>query len=237
MNATRYLISTLFLACVCVPAAIFGAEDVPGLLEMKGPKAKEIVTKPSLFRESRLPHLPVSAKQYEFLVDRPRVALALAHLYAPFLDPYQVEVRPGRVFHIHEPGRLAGDAELIDARPGRRVYLISGFFDIFKIRINGQMVLMTVYREDLEKGEVFVDSTTSGSIKIASAFAGAFARAADFLFPRKVDQRIDRLLRAAASIAAAVRSDPAEAYRRLEASGEVSREELTDFVRMFGPES
>jgi hypothetical protein len=234
MKAYRcFMLITLGLALACIPTGVFGAEDISSLLETKGPGAKGILAKPSIFRESTLPRLPISPGQIEFLIDHPRVLLALAHLYAPFLDNYSVEVRPDQVIHIDDPGKLAGDAELIDARPGRRVYLIAGYFNIFKMRFDGHMVLMTVYSERRENAAVSVDATTTAFIKIDSAVADAFARLADYLFPKKVDERIERFLRAAESIAVAVHKDPAAAHRKLLSAGEVGAEELQEFGRTF----
>jgi hypothetical protein len=232
-QSLNFIIITLGLALVCMPTGVFGAEDISSLLETKGATAKGIISKPSLFRESKLPHLPISPKQIEFLIDNPHVALALAHLYAPFLDRYSVKVRPDHVVHIEDPGALAGDAELIDARPGRRAYLIAGHYDILKMRFNGDIVLITAYSEQRENAAVSVDATTTAYIKIHSAFAGAFARLADFLFPKKVDGRIARFVHAAENIAVEVHKDPKAAYRKLKASGEVSDEELGEFGRMF----
>ncbi len=234
MNVNRYfLIATLCLALTCMPASIFGAEDISSLLGGKGPEAKEIIAKPSIFRESKLLHLPISQRQIEFLIDHPSVALALAHQYTPYLDNYHVEVRPDHVIHIQDPGTLAGDAELIGARPGRRVYFIAGYFDIFKIRFNGQMVLLTIYSERKGNAVVSVDATTTAYIKIDSSLGGAFARLADYLFPKKVDERIERFLRAAKSISVAVHKEPAKAYSKLKAAGEVSAEELKAFELTF----
>jgi hypothetical protein len=137
------------------------------------------------------------------------------------------------MIHIDDPGKLAGDAELIDARPGRRVYLISGYFNIFKMRFDGHMVLMTVYSERRENAAVSVDATTTAFIKIDSAVAAAFARLADYLFPKKVDERIERFLHAAESIAVAVHKDPAAAHRKLLSAGEVGAEVLQEFGRTF----
>jgi hypothetical protein len=137
------------------------------------------------------------------------------------------------VIHIDDPGKLAGDAELIDARPGRRVYLIAGYFNIFKMRFDGHMVLMTVYSERRKDAAVSVDTTTTAYIKIDSSFAASFARLADYLFPKKVDVRIERFLHAAESIAIAVHKDPAAAHRKLVSAGEVSAEELQEFGRTF----
>jgi hypothetical protein len=236
MNANRYLmIMTLGLALVCMTAGVFGAEDISSLLESRGPAAREIVTEPSIVRESKLPNLPINSEKIEFLIDNPQVVLALAHLYAPFLDSYRVEVRPDHVVHIEEPGILAGDAELIDVRPGRRVYLIAGYYDIFKMRFDGDVVLVTMYAEQRASEAVSVDASTIAYFKIHGGFSGTLARLADFLFPKKVDERIERLVRAAESIGVAVNKDPAEAYGKLKSAGEVSAEKLEEFGRVFLP--
>jgi hypothetical protein len=236
MNANRYLmIMTLGLALICIPVGVFGAEDISSLLESRGPAAKEIITEPSIVRESKLPNLPINPEQIEFLIDNPHVALALAHLYAPFLDNYKVEVRSHHVVHIDEPGTLGGDAELIDVRPGRRVYLIAGYYDVLKMRFNGDVVLVTTYSEARKNDAVSVDAATIAYFKINGDFAGTFAWLADYLFPKTVDERIERFVRAAESIAVAVHKDPAAAYGKLKASGEVSAEELEEFGRTFRP--
>jgi len=234
MKTSRYsLPAILGVALVCMQAPVFGAVEISTLLEKKGPTAKEIITAPSIFREAKLSRLPISLSQIEFLIDHPRMASALAHLYAPFLDHYSVEVRSDQVTHIHDRETLEGDAELIDTSPGRRVYFIAGFFTIFKIRFYGHMVLVTVYSEQRENAAFSVDATTTAYIKIDSSFGGAFARLADYLFPKKVDERIARFLRAAEAITVAVHKDPAGAYRKLGASGEVSAEELREFGLTF----
>ncbi len=234
MKTNRFfIIIFLSLAIVSLPIGVFGAEDIAGLLESKGPAAKGIITEPSIVRESKLPNLPINPKQIEYLIDNPHVMLALAHLYAPFLDNYSVKIRSDHVVHIDEPGTLAGDAELIDIRPGRRVYLISGYYDVFNMRFNGDVVLVTMYSEQSENAAVSVDATAIAYFKIKSGFAGAFARLADYLFPKKVDERIERFVRAAEIISIAVHKDPAEAYRKLKASGELSPEELEEFGRTF----
>jgi hypothetical protein len=231
----HFLIITLGLALACVPAAVFGTEDISSLLETKRPASASVVAKPFIFREAKLPRLLINKEQLEFLVDHPDVALALAHLYAPFLDNYSVNVLPDHAVHIEDPGTLAGDAELIDVRPGRRVYLIAGYYNILKMRFNGEIALITVYAEQREDEDaaVSVDATVTAYIKIKSAFAGALARLADFLFPQKVDERLERFVHAAEDISVAIRRDPKDAYRKLKASGEINAGELEEFGRIF----
>lgn len=234
MKISRYLMIFAFgLALICLTTSIFSAEDQFSFLEAKKPAVKEVVANPSLIRESKFPRLPLNKKQIEFLIDNPRVALALAHLYASFLDGYRLELMPERVIHISDSDKLAGDAELVDVSPGRRGYFIAGYFEVLKLRFYGKMVLLTGYSEQRTDERVSVEATTTAYIKIDSVLASAFARLADFLFPKKVDARIERFVRAAETIVAEVHKDPQGAYKKLKAAGEVSPDELADFDRTF----
>ena len=226
-------ITSLLLAIVFIPASIINAFDISSLLEKKGSRAKEVITRPTISRVSELPRLPVSLRQYEFLIDHPRLSMALAHFYDPSLDLYKIEVRTDGLIHVDDPAGLAGDVELVNSVPGRRVYFISGHFDILKIRFNGHMVLMTSYSERLSEAGASVDATTTGYIKINSAFVGFFTRLMPFLFAKKVDERIGRFANAVKRVAIAVHDDQSGAYGKLAASGEVGSEELKEFAGMF----
>jgi hypothetical protein len=198
-----------------------------------GPRTKEVITESTISRVSELPRLPVSLRQYEFLIDHPRLSMVLAHIYDPSLDLYKIEVRPDGLIHVDDDTGLAGDMELINSIPGRRVYFILGHSDILKMRFNGQMVLMISYSEHLGEAGASVDSTTTIYIKVKNAFVGFFAKVMVFLFPNEVNERIGRLANAAKIAAIAVHEDPVGAYGKLAASGEVGSEELKEFAGMF----
>jgi hypothetical protein len=89
-----FRITSLLLALVFLPAQIIIASDISDLLEKKGPRAKEVVTKPTITRVSELPRLPVSLRQGEFLIDHPRLSMVLARIYDPSLDSYKIEAGP-----------------------------------------------------------------------------------------------------------------------------------------------
>lgn len=228
-----FKITCLFLAFVFIPASIINASDISSLLEKKGSRAKEVITKPTIFRVSELPRLPVSLRQYEFLIDHPRLFVVLAHIYDPSLDLYKIEVRPDGLIHVDDPAGLAGDVELVNSIPGRRIYFISGHFDILKMRFNGHVVLMTSYSERLSEAEASVDSTTTSYIKVNSVFIGLLTKLMAFLFPTKVDERIGRFVNAIKRVAIVVHDDPTGAYGKLAASGEVGSDERKEFARMF----
>ena len=228
----HFRITALLLALAFIPARIINASDISSLLE-KDPRAKKVVTAPTIVRVADLTGLPVSLRQYEFLLDHPHLSMVLAHIYEPSLDLYKIEARPDGLIHVSDPAGLAGDMEVVNSITGRRVYFISGYFDILKMRFNGNMVMNISYSESPGKTPVSTDSTTTCYIKVNSAFAGFFAKIMAFLFPRKVDERIGRFSNAVKRVAIAVHDDPAGAYAKLAASGEVSPNELKEFAKMF----
>lgn len=227
------LLFVALLALPCMPGSVFAAADIPDLLEKKGPWAREIVTSPTVSRISVLPRLPVNAMQYEFLLDHPHLSMVLARICDPSLDLYSIETRSDGLHHVYDPVGLEGDVELVSSSPGRRLYFVSGHFTFLKMKLNGHMVVTNEY--SVHPGETghSVDATTTSYIKLNSAFVGVFAKMMAFLFPRKVDERIGRFTNAVKSVAVAVHKDPAGAYRRLAASGEVSPAELREFAGMF----
>lgn len=234
MKAISYfIITSLLLALVFIPAPIINASDISGLSEEMGPRAKAVIARPTISRISELPRLPVSLRQYEFLIDHPRLSMVLAHIYDPSLDLYKMEVRPDGLIHVDDLAGLIGDMELINSVPGRRVYFILGHSDILKMRFNGHMVLIISYSECLGEAGSSVDSTTTGYIKVESTFVGIFTKLMALLFPKAVDERIGRLANAARIVAIAVHKDPVGAYGKLAASGEVGSEELKEFAGMF----
>jgi len=234
MKAISYFrITSLLLALVFIPAPIIIASDISSLLEKKGPGAKEVITRPTISRVSEQPRLPVSLRQYEFLMDHPRLSMVLAHIYDPSLDLYKIEARPDGSIHVDDPAGLAGDMELVNSIPGRRVYFISGHFDFLRMRFNGHMVMKLTYSERPGEARASVDSTTTCYIRVNSILGGFFTKLAAFLFPKKVDGRIGRFANAVNRVAIAVHDDPDGAYQKLAASGESGFGELKEFAAMF----
>lgn len=234
MKAISYFrFISLLLALVFMPAQIINASDISGSLEKKVPGAKEVIARPTITRVSELPRLPVSLNQYEFLMDHPHLSMVLAHSYDPSLDLYKIEVRPNGLIHVDDPAGLAGDMELVNSVRGRRVYFVSGYFDILKMRFNGHMVMNISYGERPTGSTASVDSTTTCYIKVNSPFVGFLAKLMAFLFPKKVDERIGRFANAVRKVAIAVHNDPAGAYGKLAGSGEANSRELKEFAGMF----
>ena len=226
-------VATILAVLVFMQSSIFAAADFSDLLEKKGPAAKEVLTKPTITRVSELHNMPVSSRQYAFFIDHPRLSVILARILDPSLDLYRLSMRPNGLIHVEDPAGLAGDIEVISSSRGKRVYFISGYYDLLKIRFNGHMLMVTEYAEKKVGDNVSVDTKVTNYIKVDSAIAGALARVINLLFPKKVDRRIGRFANAVKTVAFAVHKDPDGAYNKLAASGEVDPIELKEFDAMF----
>jgi len=223
----------LLTAFVLVPVTVMNASDIPDQLAKKGPAGTEVITRPTITRMEELPRLPVSVRQGEFLLDHPHLSMVLARISDPKLDLYRVEVMPNGLIHITDPAGLAGDAEIVESVPGRRAYFVTGYFDVLKIRLRGRMLIKISYKEHTDEPRVSADATTACYIKVDSSVVGVLAKVVNFIFPKKVDGRINRFVNAVRIVAAAVHDDPSGSYNKLASSGELSHAELSEFERFF----
>ena len=235
MNMCR--LTALFTAIVMLSSAglaFAGLGEFDTLIAKKGPKVKEVLYKPTLYRVAELPGLPVGRDAYEFLLDRPNLSLALARLVDGRMDKYKVEVRPDGSARVHDRDVLVGDMDVVSRTPSQRIYYISGYWDfMLGIRFNGRMVLVSDYTERPGSGGRQVDSRTRGYIRVDNALVGIIARMIVYIFPGKVDARIARFAGAVRKVAEAVHGDPAGVYRKLAAAGEVPQSDLREYREFF----
>lgn len=208
------------------------------LIKKKGPAAREVLEKPTLYRVAKIDGLPCTADGFEFLLDRPRLSVALARKLDPGLDEYRIEVRPDGSYHLDDGGPLAGDMEIISRQPGKRVYYLSGGWKfIWGIRFNGRMVLVPEYHENKTgagKGVCrSVNATARGYMKIDSSLVGTVARLMAKLFPGKVDARIARFSGSVRKVAIAISEDPVKVYRVLRETKGVPPEEVEEYRKVF----
>lgn len=208
--------------------------DWNALTRLKGASALELLNRPTLYRETELSGLPSSAADFEFLLDRPRTSIALAGSFHPSLDKYTIERRTPGLYHIDDGGRLVGDMEIVLARPGERLYYISGYWNIVMgVKLRGRMALIVQdWDRNAGQGKV-LDVKAKGYMLVDNSVAGAAFKLAAYLFPKKVDARIERFATAVKKVVYAVHDDPKEALKRLEKARMVPPEEAREFRARF----
>lgn len=208
--------------------------DFDALARQKGVSALELLTKPTLYRETELNSMPTSEDDFEFLLDRPRTSVALAGAFHKSLDKYTIALTKPGIYHIDDGGRLVGDMELVLNRPGERMYYISGYWTIILgVKLRGRMALVVQEKErDSVKGKA-LDVKAKGYMLVDNSVAGAAFKLAAYLFPKKVDARIDRFATAVKKVVYAVHDDPDDASKRLEQARMVPPEEAREFRARF----
>jgi hypothetical protein len=208
--------------------------DLDELARAKGPAAISLLDKPTLYRETELTALPCSAGDFDFLLDRPRSSIALAGKLHKSLDKYTLEVKRPGLYHIDDGSRLVGDMELALARPGKRVYYVSGYWKIvLGVKLQGRMALFVQYTDRGRAKDRALDVKVRGFMLVDNSVAGAAFKALAFLFPKKVDARIERFATAVRKVVYTVHDNPGEAMKRLEEVPLVPPGEVREFRERF----
>ena len=237
LKALAAAVAASLLLATAVPG-LTGQHD-PGfepLLKKKGEPARQLIESPTLYRETELSGLPCGAADFKFLLDRPRSSVALAGRLHKSLEKYQIDVvRPG-LYHIDDDKSLVGDMELVYEAPGSRIYYVTGYWKLLAgIKLQGRMALVVEYGEHDAAGSRRLDCKARGYMMVDNSVAGAAFKLFAYMFPKKVDKRIDRFATAVRKVVEAINDDPAEACARLEQARHVPPEELNEFKARFLP--
>jgi len=209
--------------------------DFAYLIKKKGAPAKELIEKPTLYRETELNGLPCTASDFEFLLDRPRSSIALAGKMHKSLDKYTIDSRKPGELHIDDQGNLVGDMELVINRPGKRMYYITGYWKlVLGMKLEGRMALVVDYKEVADGNGRALDAKARGYMMVDNSVAGEAFKVLAFMFPGKVDARINRFATAVEKVVVAVHDDPEGVCKRLEGAQHVPPEEAREFRARFG---
>jgi hypothetical protein len=206
------------------------------LAQKKGVAARELLDKPTLYRKAELKGMPCSSEDFDFLLDRPRTSVALAGKLHKSLDKYAITMtRPG-TYHIDDKGNLVGDMDIVIREPGKRMYYIAGFWKLMPgVRLNGRMALIVEYKEAGTGKACHLDANARGYMMVDNSVAGAAFRLAAYLFPNKVDARINRFATAVSKVVQAIHDDPDAALKRVANSKNIPPDEVREFrVRFVG---
>lgn len=204
------------------------------LAKKKGAAARELLDKPTLYRKAELKGMPCNSEDFDFLLDRPRTSVALAGKIHKSLDKYAITMTKPGTYHIDDKGSLVGDMDIVISEPGKRMYYIAGFWKLLPgMRLNGRMALIVEYKEAGTGRDCRLDANARGYMMVDNSVAGAAFKLAAFLFPKKVDARINRFATAVSKVVHAIHEDPDAALKRVEKSKNVPPEEVKEFRERF----
>jgi len=204
------------------------------LAQKKGAAARELLDKPTLYRKTDLKGMPCNSEDFDFLLDRPRTSVALAGKLHKSLDKYAITMTKPGMYHIDDKGNLVGDMDIVISEPGKRMYYIAGFWKLMPgVRLNGRMALIVEYKEAGTGRDCHLDAAARGYMMVDNSVAGAAFKLAAYLFPNKVDARINRFATAVSKVVQAIHEDPEAALKRVGDSRNVPPEEVKEFRERF----
>jgi len=208
--------------------------EFDAIIEDKGASAKELLENPTIYRTVELKGLPCGMADFDFLLDRPRTAVTLAGRIHKSLDKYTIDMTKPGIYHMESEKEIVVDLEVIAKQPGKRVYYISGYWKfLMGIKLHGRMALVVEYKEtDDGKGRM-LDGKARGYMDVDSSVAGAAFKAAAYLFPKKVDARLNRFGVAIKKVVEGIHDDPEAMARLLETNSRVPPEEVNEFKARF----
>lgn len=124
--------------------------------------------------------------------------------------------------------------DIVISEPGKRMYYIAGFWKLLPgMRLKGRMALIVEYKEAGTGRDRRLDANARGYMMVDNSVAGAAFKLAAFLFPRKVDARINRFATAVSKVVQAIHDDPDAALKRVEKSENVPPQEVQEFRERF----
>jgi len=204
------------------------------LIKKEGAPVRELLNKPTFYREAEIKGLPCSVSDFEFLLDRPSTSVALAGRVHKSLDHYQIEEKRPGVFHVEDAPELSGDLEVLTNRAGEKVYYLVGYWKpVLGMKLRGRLALVLDYNEKGSGSGKAVDAKARGYILIENAVVSAAFRAVAYMFPKKIDARIDRFATAVSKVICAVHDDPESACKWVDSAPHVSRHEAREFRERF----
>lgn len=198
-------------------------------------QTREILAQPTLRRQIPRLRFPGDHRTYEFLVSHPPLATQLARRLYPPLERYTVTQVAEGYYTVEDRGALRGEARLIQATDGLRVYRFEGEFRSLAnlLRFSGRMVLVLEYHEVEEGGRTYMESDPNFYLRIDHAFFGFMVRLLNPLIHFILDRRVNMIVEASTKLFEQVVKDPEALYREMATWKEVRPEDLEAYRQAF----
>ena len=214
------------------------AEGLDPLLEkLSDPSAREVVQEATLVR----PPLPIAIKStvaiYEFLLDRPAFAAAVARHLHPALEKYTVVEKGRNIYDVDDGGSIRGEIRLLTKAADRRVYLANGQARSMAqlIRVTGRLVVLLEYRPGPGNGDPAVETTSHIFFRVDGGLMQFMVKILSPMIGGAVDRRITTLGLAARIVAERISHDPRSLYHEMRSWTDLRPEDVEEYRRTFAP--
>jgi len=199
---------------------------------------EEVVRGPTLSREVRGVKFRSRKEVYEYLLNHPDFAAAVARAFG--LSEYQIVkdvdvVRAsGDSYWGTDGAGVTGHFRVVYADGKKRVFFLDGTLNkkwLPTIFARSVMVLIFEYKANGEGS--YVENDLYGYIKIDNTFVAYLVKLLQPIIGTMAHEKIKHILSVGATVSELAYRDPAGFLRKLEESPELSRQELDGFRRTF----
>ncbi len=205
-------------------------------LEKLSPDVSEMLRKiadhPTLYMEIGNTLAEGDPYLYEYLFDR--LSLSTILLRELELARYNIyELSPDKYSWVDPKGVFAR-FELIYKEPGKRIYYGSGFYDgRLMPRVDGKVVLVFLYHPVENHNPPVMLNEVYGYIEVDGFFFSTITKILQPFLPRLVRSKMNKLFTSTKTLTEWIARDPLEVYDRLEDTGRVHEDYLSEFKRFF----
>ncbi|MBI3988811.1 MAG: hypothetical protein HY347_04255 [candidate division NC10 bacterium] len=201
---------------------------------------EEIVRDPTLSREIKGLKFWSRKEVYEYLLDHPDFAAAIARALG--LSEYQI-VRDAKFFRGADSSYWGTDARgatghfwVVYGDEKKRIFFLEGTYNrkwLPTIFARGVMVLTFQHKADGEGSSV--ENDLYGYLKIENTFIALLAKLLQPIMGGAMDRKMKQTLSLGARISEEAYRDPIGFFKKLEGSPELPQQELDEFRRILCP--
>lgn len=197
---------------------------------------EEVVRGPTLSREIKGVKFRSRKEVYEYLLNHPDFAAAVARTFG--LSEYQivkdVEVvrASGDSYRGTDGTGVTGHFRVVYADEKKRVFFLDGTLNKKWLpTIFARSVMVLIFEHKANGEGSYVENDLYGYIKIDNTFVAYLVKLLQPIIGSMAHEKIKHILSVGATVSELAYRDPADFLRKLEESPELSRQELDEFRR------
>jgi hypothetical protein len=234
-NAARMHRLVVTVALTVSLASVAEATSTLIGLTIDDPITRDVVERYTLTRNLQPVRFLGTVRTTDWLLDRPRLAAALARHLHPPLEQYHIAMREDGTFAVNDLGSLRGDFRLVARGANRRIYFCQGQFRslAYILPITGSMVFTLEYRDFQREADPSVEVTPQLYVRLDNILAHGVLRVIAPLLHGVIDRRVANLTAATQVVGERISRDPRGLYREMQTWSDIRPEDLEAYRQTF----
>jgi len=234
-NAARSHRLVLTVALTVSLASVAEATSTLIGLAIDDPITRDVVVRHTLSRTLPPVRFLGTVRTADWLLDRPRLASALARHLHPPLEQYHIAAQDDGTFAVNDLGSLRGHFRLVARGANRRIYFCQGQFRSLAhiLPITGSMVFTLEYREFRRADDPAVEVTPQLYVRLDNILAHGVLKFIAPLLHGVIDRRVANLAAATQVVGERISRDPRGLYREMQTWSDIRADDLEAYRHAF----